>query len=139
MGRLLRELDLVPDLILTSDAIRAHETAKRVTAAAHFAGELQICGELYHAEPKSLAEVVAGVRDQFARVLVIGHNPGLSDWLTQLTGKYDVFPTAALACIELPFDSWHKLSPVSRGKLRGIWRPRELDNDELIAPARLNV
>ena len=130
MGQLLRELDLVPDLILTSDAIRAHETAKRVATAARFTGELEVCGDLYHAEPKPLAEVVAGVHDQIARVLVIGHNPGLSDWLTQLTGEHDNFPTAALACIELPLDNWSALSPASRGKLRRIWRPRELDDDE---------
>ena len=129
MGRLLRELDLVPESILTSDAIRAHETATRVATAARFAGELEVCGDLYHAEPKQLAEVVAGVPDQIGRVLLVGHNPGLSDWLNQLTGEYDDLPTAALACIELPLDSWRALSPGSRGKLRGIWRPRELVDD----------
>lgn len=130
MGQLLRKLELIPDSILTSDAIRACETATRVATEASYAGELKVCADLYHADSQQLAEVVAGIPDQIGRVLVVGHNPGLSDWLTQLTGDHDDFPTAALACIELPLDSWRSLLPASRGKLHGIWRPRELDDDE---------
>ncbi len=61
-------------------------------------------------------------------VLVVGHNPGMEDLVQLLAGADELFPTAALAQIELPIDGWDKLGKSTRGELINLWRPRELED-----------
>ena len=126
MGQLIRELDLAPDHILTSSAVRATVTAQLAATAAKFDGEVEAVPVLYHADPSAFAAIVSRVPHRFDRVLVVGHNPGLEDWLDRLIGHVETFPTAALAHVELSVDSWLDLSLNTRGTLRGLWRPKEI-------------
>ncbi len=126
MGRLIRELNLVPDHILTSSAARAVATAELAATEANFDGEIEVVPVLYHADPSAFVAIVSRVPNPFERVLIVGHNPGLEDWLDRLIGHVETFPTAALAQIELPVDSWLDLSTDTRGKLQGLWRPKEI-------------
>lgn len=126
MGQLIRESDLVPDHILTSSAARAAATVQLAANAAKFDGEVEVVPVLYHADPSAFVAIVSRVSNRFQRVLIVGHNPGLEDWLDRLIGNGEAFPTAALAWIELPIDSWLDLSPNTRGTLKGLWRPKEI-------------
>ena len=126
MGQLIRELDVVPDHILTSSAARATATAELAASAAKFNGEIEVVPDLYHADPSAFAAITSRVPNRFERVLIVGHNPGLEDWLDRLTGNLEAFPTAALARIELRVDSWRDLSADTRGALKGLWRPKEM-------------
>ena len=60
------------------------------------------------------------------RVMMVGHNPGISQLLYRLTGCDEDFPTAALAQIEIPVEDWGDLCETTRGELIAFWRPREL-------------
>ena len=126
MGQRIRELDLVPDHILTSSAVRAVATAQLVVAEAAFDGEVEVVPVLYHADPSAFVAIASRVPNSFERVLIVGHNPGLEDWLERLIGHVETFPTAALAQVELPVDSWLDLSLSTRGTLKGLWRPKEI-------------
>ena len=126
MGRLLSEHNLVPEHILSSSAARALETAQLAVEAAKYPGEVETVPALYHADPQSLVAIVSHVPDRFGSVLIIGHNPGLEDWLARLIGRRETVSTAALAQVELPLDSWLDFSPDTRGELKGLWRPSEL-------------
>lgn len=126
MGQLIRKLDLVPDHILTSSAARAVATAQLTATAAKFDGEVEVVPVLYHADPSAFVAITSRVPNRFERVLIVGHNPGLEDWLDRLTGYTDAFPTTALAKIELPVDSWLDLVIDTRGTLNGLWRPKEI-------------
>jgi phosphohistidine phosphatase len=126
MGRLLQELDLMPEHIFTSSAIRAIETTQLVIQGSRYYRTVDVASALYHAEPDMLAGVVARSPSHAERVLVVGHNPGLADWLKLLTGQELEFPTAALALINVPVNSWSELTVETRGLLQGLWRPRQL-------------
>ena len=58
--------------------------------------------------------------------MIVGHNPGLEELVTQLTGEQQDLPTAALAQIGLPIDRWRDLKMSTRGRLLDLWRPKEL-------------
>ncbi len=126
MGRLIRELNLVPDHILTSSAARAAATAELAATEAKFDGEVEVVPVLYHADPSAFVAIVSRIPNQFSRVLVVGHNPGLEDWLDRLIGHVETFPTAALAHVELPIEAWLDLSTDTRGARQGLWRPKEM-------------
>ena len=54
MGQLLRDQDLLPELILTSSARRCRKTAEHVIQSSGYRGETRITGELYEAGAKQL-------------------------------------------------------------------------------------
>ena len=126
MGRFLAERDLVPDRIVSSTAVRAHSTAE--LAAAEFDREVEIetTSDLYHASPDAYVDVVEAMGGAEERLMVVGHNPGITSLVWQLTGEGEYMPTAALAAVELEIDDWSELGSTGRGYLAGFWRPKAL-------------
>jgi phosphohistidine phosphatase len=126
IGRLLRAEDLVPELILTSTAVRARTTAASVAEASGFDGELQQLRAFYHAPAATFLETLRALPDEVDSVLVVAHNPGLEELLSELTGEDELLPTAALAHVELPIARWPHLRADESAALVNLWRPREL-------------
>ena len=126
MGELLREYGLIPDLVISSDAVRARLTAEAMAEAARYAGEVLLDQHLYLASPADILSLLRTVRENADTVMIVGHNPGLEELVEQLTGERPDLPTAALAQIVLPIDQWRDLKPSTRGTLMGHWRPKEL-------------
>ena len=126
MGRLLRERDLIPDLILSSTAERANTTASLVAEAAGYSGTVQLREDLYHVGAAALLHVICQIDGRFVRSLLIGHNPAMADLLEQLTGDSQPFPTAALACLKLDVPDWRDIDRAPTAKLVEFWHPREL-------------
>jgi phosphohistidine phosphatase len=115
----------MPDLIVSSTAKRACKTAKRVAKNCGYGGEIEVDGRLYLAHPSQFAAVLREVGEKHATVLVVGHNPGLEEFVRHLTGQPETMPTAALAEVSLTIDSWQSLSAASEAKLVQVWRPKE--------------
>lgn len=126
LGELLDEQDLVPDLILSSTATRARDTATRLLEHCDFDGELRLDRRLYHGEPDDYLSLLRHLPEGIGRVMVVGHNPGLEMLLFELTDSDQSLPTAALAQVELPIDRWDELDEVREGRLVQLWVPREL-------------
>ncbi|MGQ0736903.1 MAG: SixA phosphatase family protein [Acidobacteriota bacterium] len=127
VGALLRTHRLRPDLIISSDAVRARLTAQEVAKAARSPAEILLDGRLYLANPNEILSVVRTVtEDQGDTVMIVGHNPGLEQLIAQLTGERTEMPTAALAHVTLPIDRWREVEASTRGTLVGLWRPRDL-------------
>lgn len=125
MGQLLREEEILPDLIITSTAVRARDTARRVAEAAGYDGETIATADLYHASPADVMEEVSRVADTYDRVMVVGHNPGLEVLTGLLTGVYHRFPTAALLHVRFDRERWAE-TPGRQATLLGFWLPRLL-------------
>jgi phosphohistidine phosphatase len=128
VGEWLRARSLVPDLIITSDAVRARTTAQAVATSAGYAQELIIEPPLYLATPADVIEVLNRVPDEAARsVMIVGHNPGLEDVIEQLTGETHGLPTAALVQLELPIDSWKDVDLSIGATVVDTWQPKDLN------------
>jgi len=126
MGELVREYGLIPDVVLSSDAVRARLTAEAVAEVARYAGEILVDPHLYMASPADIISLLPTVRENAETVMIVGHNPGLEKLVEQLTGERHDLPTATLAQIGLPIDQWRDLKLSTRGRLVGLWRPEEL-------------
>jgi phosphohistidine phosphatase len=126
MGELLRQMDLLPDLILSSTAQRARQTTQAVVDASGYGGEVRWLDSLYAAPPESYLEALRSLDDSLQRVMVVGHNPGLEELLEELTGESEALPTAALAQVQLLIQRWSQLDEPVRGELVQIWQPRQL-------------
>jgi phosphohistidine phosphatase len=126
MGALLGKHDLLPDLVLSSPALRARSTAELVIQESGYEGEVEFRETLYSFDAEPYLEALGGLADSFQCVLLVGHNPAMEELVEALTGEYLPMPTAALAQIELPVEHWSKLSKHRNGRLVNLWRPKEI-------------
>jgi phosphohistidine phosphatase len=123
MGELVREYGLIPDLVISSDAVRAQLTAEAVAETARYAGEILLDQRLYIASPADILSLLQTVQENAKTIMIVGHNPGLEELVEHLTGERQDLPTATLAQIALPIDRWRDLELSTQGMLLGHWRP----------------
>lgn len=123
MGELIRKHDLTPQRILSSTARRALKTAELVAVACHYEERIIATRAFYGAEPDDFVNVLRGLADADERVMIVGHNPDLEMLLESLTGALESLPTAALAQVALPIDSWKALAEDTPGRLVRFWSP----------------
>ena len=128
MGKLLKDEELIPDLIMSSTAARAKKTAELVAKKCKYKGEIVLNHSLYGAEPADYLKILEGLSDTYKVVLLVGHSPSVEEIVEVLTGSSDVImPTCSLAHIRLPIQNWDELNKQKiKGKLLKVWRPKEL-------------
>ena len=116
MARRLAELSVRPSLIITSPAVRARETAKLIARAIGYPIEfLQTEQSLYLADPDTILEIIELQDDTFSDLVVVGHNPGMTEVANQLSGQtIDNIPTCGLVTIEADTDQWQTIGTVKR-------------------------
>ncbi|MFC1996182.1 histidine phosphatase family protein [Chloroflexota bacterium] len=126
MGQVLFDEDLVPDLVLSSTANRARETADLVAEASGYEGEVIYLEDFYHAWPSDYLNALRNLSEDINTAMIVGHNPGMELLLEMLTDESERFPTAALALIHLPVDYWSQIGDEIEGELLHLWLPRAL-------------
>ena len=128
VGELIRKRKLRVDLIISSPAARARQTAALVRESAGLSADLLFDERIYEADVARLLEVVTQAAESADALLLVGHNPGMEELLTFLTGEGRSMPTAALACVPLDVEKWAKVRE-SAGRLEWFVRPKELADD----------
>jgi phosphohistidine phosphatase len=128
IGRYLKRELIVPELVLSSPAVRARETIERVAKAAKWSGEVRFDQRIYEAGGLRLLEVVSQIENERKTALLVGHNPGIEELLMLLTGDSERVPTAALAKVELKSSKWTTASD-KRAKLAWLIKPRDLEHE----------
>ncbi len=123
MGRELVDLDLIPDFVCVSTALRAKETADAVIQECGYRGEVLSTKRLYLAEPPAYFDVLSEVPRGIKRVLIIAHNPGIAD-LAEMMGRTSVeMCTAGVARIDCQAAEIADISGATPGRLVGFYRP----------------
>jgi phosphohistidine phosphatase len=77
----------VPDLLVASAAVRTLQTARLLHEQVFAATPLVTEQSLYLATAEVLFDYLRGLDDRFTSVLVVGHNPGISDCCALLAGN----------------------------------------------------
>jgi phosphohistidine phosphatase len=127
MGKMLKSKELEPDLIISSTALRAKQTAEIVAESCKCKKEIIFLDSLYMAEPSDILHAIEKNAKDKKTILVIGHNPGLEAFLQIANGKVESLPTASIAYLTASVDSWNKLDKGENIKLKKLWRPKDLE------------
>ena len=126
MGHFLTELELQPDLILSSTAVRARTTAELACQAGGWTCPMVLCEEFYGSSPSTVTSVVQSQGEAHSRLLLVGHEPTWSQLVGELTGGgAPRMPTAAMARIDLSIDDWCDLT-AGMGTLHWLVHPKLL-------------
>ncbi len=131
MGRLLQQQGLTPDVILSSPALRARDTATIVAKYCRYKGKTALIRSLYMADPAEYLKDLHNLSDDFQRALIVGHNPGIAELVEILTTQVVEIPTSAIVNVKLPIKRWSSLDSKIKGELVAVWNPKDLDIDRV--------
>jgi len=127
MGKLLRSKKIVPDMIISSTAQRAKETAEMLAESMKFKEDIIFSDALYMAEPTDILNAITSHASKEKTVMVIGHNPGSEALVQILTGKVECLPTASIAYVTAKIDDWKEITKDDGLKLKNLWRPKDMN------------
>lgn len=129
MASHLAALSLEPALIISSAAQRTRQTATIVAEQFPLTGEIFFYNELYQSNVLAYVKILNELASMDASpLLLVGHNPEIESFVATAGNlENPEFKPGCVAHIEFAIDSWKELRPRSRGVLRGLWRPKELD------------
>jgi phosphohistidine phosphatase len=122
----MAERGMVPDLVLVSSAVRAQETFGIWREGAAWEGRSETDATLYLASAGCICERLASLGEETQRVLIIGHNPGISSVLRSLAGQMQMLGTSSLAELSLGDELWSETLTEGTCQWVGCWSPRDL-------------
>lgn len=117
MGERLKKLNIKPDLIISSTAKRAAQTAKKIAAVVGYdADDIKWYDKLYHCIPAVFEEVLYGVDDDIQTVFIVAHNPGITQFVNELSPAFetDNMPTCGIVGAEFELKTWNEFSRVEK-------------------------
>lgn len=126
MAKHLANNNLAPQAIIASTATRVRETLALMLPEWRHEPEVEFCELLYLASIATLRAEVRGFRDSWSDAMLIGHNPGLTDFVSWLADRPMEMPTAAVAVFVSSQSSWSDAIAAQDWELSAEWRPREL-------------
>ena len=115
MGKRLKKNGVKPDLIISSPAARALKTAKEVAKEIDYPEKNIVTEpEIYQADIIDLIKVIRNLDDKNNKVMLFGHNPGLTGLVGYLTNQFiDNIPTSGVVQINFDFQTWKQVTQQS--------------------------
>ncbi|MBO0981552.1 histidine phosphatase family protein [Microbacterium sp. SD291] len=120
MAQRLVDDELGLDRIVSSSAARAQSTAGEYAAAFGLAVVEEEL--LYAASARAILAIAAALPEDSSVAMLVGHNPGMSDAVAELTGQFVQMPTCAIAECAVDIGSWDELIE-GTGRLLRIHTP----------------
>jgi phosphohistidine phosphatase len=116
-----------PELIITSPAVRALETAMIMAHGLGLSQEsIQIERVIYSADEEQIENLLYDFPDQLSSLMVVGHNPSVTNFVNMfLENKIDALPTSGVVALEFKSKSWKDLTKV-KSKVNFIIFPKML-------------
>lgn len=126
MGVFLSRLGQAPDLVISSTAVRARDTARLAAEAGEWACTVDTDRQLYDGDIDRILHLVQAQSDSRESLLLAAHEPTSSEMVGRLIGGGVVrMPTAALARIDFPAEHWAEVRSGS-GMLIWLMTPKLL-------------
>ena len=96
-----------PDLIVSSSALRARTTAQSLAAELDLAPDRLVQDKrLYSTSATNLLYVIQELDDKLGCVMLVGHNPEMTELARHFSKDIPDMPTCAVAQFDFEADSW---------------------------------
>ena len=108
----LKRKEILPDLIITSHALRACETAQLIAKGIGIDPEdIQIHPKIYSWNEDQLFDLFLEIPDNVETLMIVGHNPVLTNFINYLVSPpIDWMPTSSVAALSVPIKKWSEIS-----------------------------
>lgn len=114
MGEILKDKKVNPDLIISSPAKRARNTAMEIAAKLNYPDKrIQYYDEIYDATSNTILSIIHNIDNKYSVLMLFGHNPGLTLLNNYLSNKYiDNIPTCGIVALSLDCQ-WNEIGEVT--------------------------
>lgn len=111
MGQFVRNIEFLPDVIISSTAKRAAQTTELFAEAAGIDENIiQWNRDLYYGSAKHYLQAIQSLEKECQTAMLVGHNPKIEESIRSLCGNGSLqMPTGALACLQQPAIKWSQL------------------------------
>ena len=123
MGRVLDQVGEVPELVITSAAVRARTTVELAAEAGGWDTRIMATRDLYGSSVDGALTVAADAPSDVSRLMLVGHQPTWGGLVAHLTGGNIQVKTATVVGIDCYAYDWHDLL-FSSGELAFVLQPR---------------
>lgn len=127
MGGLLKENELLPDIVLCSTALRARETLSKLQEVAPLKTEVLFYDTFYYEGTQAILDALKKLPKHVNRALVIGHNPTMESLIAGVFNMeaFEIkMSTAAIASVISDLEQWGALQ-WDKSKLEWIMKPKD--------------
>ena len=117
MGKRLKSLGIMPDLVISSTAKRAKQTAKKICKSIGYnTDDIKWIEKLYHCGPVVFEEVLYELDDDVSSVFIVAHNPGITSFANSLSAKFftENMATCAVVGSKFSLKQWTDFSIVEK-------------------------
>lgn len=113
LGGFLLQEGIIPDLVLSSSAIRALRTAEIIVDNLGLSNSIiEPMDVLYNASAETILSAIQLVDPLKNKVMLVAHNPGVSDFVSLVTdGSPMNMDTCDVVIVGLEIDSWKSCLP----------------------------
>ena len=128
MGKFLSKRAEVPELILSSTAIRTKDTTKIAMENGNWEADIEFEKGIYETSLEKIINIIKIQDDKYNSICIIGHEPIFSSIIKFIDNKQKIkFPTAAMAKIIFFTGNWKKiLLYPDKCKLDWFYKPKSI-------------
>jgi len=128
MGKFLSKRAEVPELILSSTALRTRETTKLAMEAGNWDVDIELEKKIYEASLEKILFVIKRQDNKYNSICIVGHEPIFSTIITLIDNKEIIkFPTATMAKISFYTSDWMRvLFEPDKCKLDWFYKPKSI-------------
>ncbi|HSV89018.1 MAG TPA: histidine phosphatase family protein [Bacteroidales bacterium] len=111
IGNILSDRGVKPALIISSNAVRAKDTARILARSIGYPeNNILLNSKIYLSSENDLLDIISSLSDKLASVMLVGHNPSMTGFAMMLQAEIqEELPTSSVVCISADTDSWHTL------------------------------
>lgn len=113
MGKWMRKAGVLPDLIISSPAVRTLKTAELLAFEMGYQREnIKLYSDLYDASAATIRKIISTQDDTMKSLAIVGHNDGLSILAENLSSNFShSIPTCGVVTLVFQCNFWHEISP----------------------------
>lgn len=126
VGEFIKKENVRLELVVSSPALRARETAETVVSASGLHGDIRFDQRIYEASRQVLNGLLLEIVDSVSSLMLVGHNPGLEDLIHWLTGRSEHLSPATAAKISFQVEQWNEVKE-NTGTLEWLVKPDQLN------------
>ena len=127
MGVFLANKNQMPDLVISSTAVRARATVELAMKEGKWPSAMILESAIYGGPPTILLSIAQSQLESVESICFVGHEPNFSMFISQACGLSHIqFTTANIAKIDFNVNEWKEIE-FGSGTLDWIQRPKELD------------
>lgn len=123
----LRKKNIKPELLLTSPAVRALQTAHIMLHGLGMEKEcLRIEKTMYTSDSEQLEDLFYDLPSSVDEILMVGHNPAVTSFVNRfIDAKIDALPTSGTVALAFDIINWEEILNI-KPKLRFVVFPKML-------------